>query len=961
MRRLARHRLTTVLALGCAALAANPAFGFRAQEESPAAVLLSRARTLEQRGRLDLAKQDWTQVLLIEPNDAEALAGLVRATRAEGKAGEAAGYLSRLRAAHPHDPEIARLEASEKNHDVAEELDEAGKLARSGDPRAAMVLYRRVYGLNPPPGAPALAYYQTEAAIEEDRPHAIAGLRALADRFPEDARYQITLGNVLLASPRTRAEGRTLLERFPDHPEVVAALQQSAAAPAHTTGQQASVGGVTGHLQSPKPKAVPPQGTETANNEASTRTAYVHRAAAAVPSSSRRDAYVADEQAAFNALNEHHQAEAEQRFREILAKDPASPRALAGMGYLHVAGGDLKGAIDYFERAQENGDHSLALTRALVNTEFDLTLQQAAAARAQGDLPGADGQYRAALRERPNDPGAIEGLGGVLLQEGHADQAIPFFSRLTQIRPMDPGAWRGLIVAEVRGGQGSAALGTDARIPPEAKSPLKNDTAYLEALTAARQMSGTQVAKVEPPAPLPATAGGNAPRPVVAPPTATPRTVPATPTAPVGTAASVRVPPRPAAAPNGAARPANAQPSRSAEPPPAGKSEVVTASEPASGSARPEEAIATERVQQAEAMLLRGDNSGAAPLFREALVRQPDRTDAVKGLVLALYRSGKAADALTVLHGTRGDLLVRLQRDATFDATAGSVYLQVGQPAEALAFFARAQEVFSSQRLQPPADLVLQVARLLGTRGDDENLYRELMYLGERPDLSDTQRRQVQMIWTEWAVRRARSLAAAGDERHAVTVLNAAAEAFAGNGEVLRTVATGYAGVGRAKEAVALLKAQDLSQAPARDLEAAVGAAIAAHDFKAGEAWLRLGLARFGNDPEMLTVEAEFEQARGHEKRAVRLSQQAKALAPPENPGQVLTTEMRESRAGAEALRRTGGQLTVLLMPAEAAALANGGQGGRPFLPVSAEATASRTGTQPAEPPVLSSYQEPSR
>jgi predicted TPR repeat methyltransferase len=47
--------------------------------QSLTAQLLSNAHTLEASGRMDMAKQKWQQVLLVDPNNAEALAGLARA------------------------------------------------------------------------------------------------------------------------------------------------------------------------------------------------------------------------------------------------------------------------------------------------------------------------------------------------------------------------------------------------------------------------------------------------------------------------------------------------------------------------------------------------------------------------------------------------------------------------------------------------------------------------------------------------------------------------------------------------------------------------------------------------------------------------------------------------------------------------------------------------------------------
>ena len=90
-----------------------------------------------------------------------------------------------------------------------------------------MNVYRQVYGDQPPPGDQALAYYETEAATEDGRPHSIAGLRSLLQKFPSDTRYPVALGRILTYNPKTRGEGRKLLTAFPNDPEAVEALRQS--------------------------------------------------------------------------------------------------------------------------------------------------------------------------------------------------------------------------------------------------------------------------------------------------------------------------------------------------------------------------------------------------------------------------------------------------------------------------------------------------------------------------------------------------------------------------------------------------------------------------------------------------------------------------------------------------------------------------------------------------------------
>src|SRR5438094_4172476 len=72
-------------------------------------ILLSKARSLEARGRMDLAAQNWKQVLLVNPNQTEAIGGLARNAKQNGQADEERNYLDRLKKINPRDPKIAAI------------------------------------------------------------------------------------------------------------------------------------------------------------------------------------------------------------------------------------------------------------------------------------------------------------------------------------------------------------------------------------------------------------------------------------------------------------------------------------------------------------------------------------------------------------------------------------------------------------------------------------------------------------------------------------------------------------------------------------------------------------------------------------------------------------------------------------------------------------------------------------
>ncbi|HUZ05654.1 MAG TPA: tetratricopeptide repeat protein, partial [Acidobacteriaceae bacterium] len=177
-------------------------------------VLLNRARSLAARGEDDTAIQVWRQVLLADPENTEALAGVATAYRQVGNLAQSEIYVSRLRQVNPNDPHIASIEQMPAQMPRQQQLQQAGRLAMRGQAAQAMEIYRNLFGDQPPDGDVALAYYETESALPAGREGAIAGLRALTARYPADARYAIALGRILTDDPATRAEGIAMLQPY---------------------------------------------------------------------------------------------------------------------------------------------------------------------------------------------------------------------------------------------------------------------------------------------------------------------------------------------------------------------------------------------------------------------------------------------------------------------------------------------------------------------------------------------------------------------------------------------------------------------------------------------------------------------------------------------------------------------------------------------------------------------------
>jgi tetratricopeptide (TPR) repeat protein len=902
-----------------------PASGLAAEapqntSQSATQTLLEKAHTLEARGRMDMASQTWQQVLLVDPNNVEALGGLARAAKLSGDSAKVTLYLDRLRAINPSDPMIARVQGMGTQQNQSAQLAQAGKLAQAGQYTQAMSIYRQVFGNNPPPGDWALAYYETESATDEGRSHAIAGLHALAERYPSDSRYQVALGRVLTYNPKTRPEGRKLLERYPNDAQAVEALRQSLLWDAQSP---TSASDIRAYLAR-HPDAQLAQALKNQPPAPRPRVPQTPEEAAALEANRARSI---EEQAAFKALNAHHLEEAEMRFKAILATRPESGSALAGMGYVRMQQSNFGGAISFLEQAKQFGSSDPGLETALATSRFWYTMGEGEAALNNNDLATAEKQYRAALAMRPTSPEALEGLGGTLLKAQQDEPAAQIYDRFTRLKPASASAWRGLFLAQFGAGNAAGALLTERRIPPAVHAQLLRDPDFLRTLASAysavgRDADAQQVLRGALDLPFPAGGeglhaetqlqyasllqqanhldqAGGLYRQVLA-------------NDPENAAAwqgLVRVEHAmsqdPQAVQTIESMPPDVYATVMRDP---GFETTVAAIYQSQGKLDIaqdllEKAIAQQttsgqkvsvpvQLQLAAIYLQRNNPQLAYPIYQRVLSQNPDRLDAWKGLLSALHTNNRDQEALAEVQQIPAAVRTQLENDPEYLQTVGAVYNALGQPRQAGVFLARIQRIYTMRHTAPPADIDIQDAWLLFNSGNDVGLYRQLMNLGSRTDLTDEQRRTVQTQWAAWAVRRANQVAAAGDNKRSLAILNAAAHSFPDNPGVIKALAGGYARAGLPKQAVAIFKAQDMTHTTASDYKAAVGAALAAGDTKDAETWLRYGLDAYPRDAQMLGLAARFEQARGDNSRAATYYRASLAAMPPPDPGAELADEL---------------------------------------------------------------------
>ena len=937
--------------------------------------LLDKASAFEARGRMDMAKQTWEQVLATDPRNADALANLARAARIEGNAMLANSYLDKLRALNPNDPNIARVQNITAQQTQAEQLQQAGKLAEAGQYVAAMVVYRQVFGANPPAGDWALAYYETESATEDGRPHAIAGLRALVQRDSSESRYQVALGRVLTYDPKTREEGRSYLQRYPNDQRAQEALRLSllwdtpnpAMAPqvrtylaSHHDPQLAQA-----LLVAQTPQASPgANATAAQSSRPPTPVTIQHVAQSGSPPTGRVQS--TDEATAFKALNAQHLDEAESRFKAILAIQPNNPRALAGMGYVRMQQGNFTGAISFLEQAKLLSPNDGNINAALDTSRFWFVMGEGRAALENDDLASAEKRYRAALALRPGSADATAGLAGTLLKAQQPAAATPLFQSYLKMRPASADGWGGLFIAQYQAGNAPQALATEKQIPSSPRAELAKDPVFLQALASAYSAVGRDSDAQKTLADAlanayPADAMGMKKdtqlrfaamllaanrldqaaaqyRQVLA-----------------GDHANTPAWQGLVRAEHGLGHDAAAMQTVESMPPASyevamhdpGFEAIVAAvyraekkydvAQALLDKALVQQTTAGQRpspeieMQLAELDVERGNAQIAFPIYQRLANDYPDHPDAWAGLLSVLHSTGHDKDAAERAQLMPAPVRTQLETNIGYLRTMASIYGALGQARDAAQYLGRAEQYYAAAHKEPPADVAIQNAWLLYNGMDDAGLYRQLMTLGGRPDLTAEQRRTIQTIWTDWAVRRANQSAAAGDPRRALAILNAAARSFPDNSAVVEALAKGYAHAGEPTEAVQIYKARDMASASVGDYRIAVGAALSANDNKDAESWLRYALKAYPDDPQLLILAAHFEQSRGNARRAIDYYQHSLKAMPPADPGVDLATEL----SAPPPLRLPGPDqsqdLSTLLAPGPASSAA--AQRGQPYLP----------------------------
>jgi tetratricopeptide (TPR) repeat protein len=850
-------------------------------------LLLEKARSLEGRGRTDLAAQTWQQVLLADPNQAEALAGLARWAKQSGQQEEARTYLDRLKRAHPGDPAIARIEAMKVlTAQQRTRLDEAGRLARAGRSDDAFRIYREIFGQDPPLGDWTVAYYETEAASANGREPALASMRQLVQRYPSNDQYKLALGRLLTYDPKTRMQGIQLLANLHGASSEAArqawrqALNWEATNPAY----QASI---REYL-----KRYPDRDL----------VAQEQKAAAPTPAKPAEPVGDPDEDRGYKALNAGNIEEAQARFESVLKRHPNSVQALAGLGFVDMKKEDFEAALHNFEEAIKFQPQDKAIQQALESAHFWTEMKHGNLALQEDRSDDAINAYQQALALRPTNAEATIGLAGSMMKKGDVQSALPLFKKVAEADPQNAPAWRGYVTALYKAGNSEAAIQAYHRLSTQTRDALENDADLLTALALANQATGQQMEAERMLRRATQIAGQQSPR----------------------AAADIQLQFAATMLDQGQALEAAAFFKRVADrnpdnlnawqgllaaylrindytraiaaikAMPQGIYSQAVRSGPflnsiaaiyiAQGEYDSAEAFLRKalelpglahgpqvntQLQLANVYMHQGRLDKASELFQNIVDQNENDADAWRGYLNGLHEQKEDDRALAEAERMPDKVRKILEKDANYLALMASVHVAIGDSEGGIRLLQEARWPYDVMRKQPPADLDIQLAwSYLDADGREKELYALLTTINLRNDLTPGQRENVRKIWSTWSLRRSQQALEEGDEQRAIAILTAAAQALPMDNKIRAGLAGIFLRTGDARRALLVYEKWGMVDAEVEDYLGAIGAAMSVQASQLAEHWTKVALQRWPKSAPLLEVAGKQAAAHGDYNKA---------------------------------------------------------------------------------------------
>lgn len=365
-----KHKLSlavirAIYLVGIAGVASFSATTFAADTTNPAMkALFDQAAYWHERAHDDLAKDALQKVLLVEPDNAQALYLMSLYSMQSGDKTAASQWREKLAAASPDDPRLTSLNSAKAMQSIPPaQLASARQMAAQGNVSGALSAYRTIFNGNQPLDSLATEYYLTMAGDKSLQPQAIAGLQQRVASRPDDTQARLGLGKVLTYQESTRRDGIKLLSTMAgSSTEADRSLRQALL---WMTPQEADRDFYQGY-QARHP------------NDTGVMTYFQKNIGGAAKGQG------------FTALNSGDVNSAKAKFESVLADNPNDADALAGLGYIAQRSGNFEQASQYLSKAAaQGGPNSAQLSNQAQDSAFYAQLAKAKDAAGSGSYDAA--------------------------------------------------------------------------------------------------------------------------------------------------------------------------------------------------------------------------------------------------------------------------------------------------------------------------------------------------------------------------------------------------------------------------------------------------------------------------------------------------------------------------------------------------------------------------------------------
>ncbi|CAM4005930.1 cellulose biosynthesis protein BcsC [Rahnella victoriana] len=365
-----KHKLSlavirAIYLVGIAGVASFSHATLAADTTNPAMkALFDQAAYWHERAHDDLAKDALQKVLLVEPNNTQALYLMSLYAMQGGDKTAANQWREKLSAVSPDDPRLASLNSAKAMQSIPPaQLASARQMAAQGNVSGALAAYRTLFNGNQPIDSLATEYYLTMAGDKSLQPQAIAGLQQRVASRPDDTQARLGLGKVLTYQESTRRDGIKLLSTLAgSSTEADRSLRQALLWMAPQEDDRDLYQGY--QARHPNDTAV---------------MAYF-----------QKNIGGAAKGQGFTALNSGDVNSAKAKFESVLADNPNDADALAGLGYIAQRSGNFEQASQYLSKAAaQGGPNSAQLSNQAQDSAFYAQLAKAKDAAGSGSYDAA--------------------------------------------------------------------------------------------------------------------------------------------------------------------------------------------------------------------------------------------------------------------------------------------------------------------------------------------------------------------------------------------------------------------------------------------------------------------------------------------------------------------------------------------------------------------------------------------